>query len=906
MASRQFSIVVALYNAAEYLDAFMRSIQRQNYPIANLDIIIVDDGSTDSSLAIAQRWERKFPQVIRTFSKSNGGPGSARNVGLKASRNDWITMCDPDDILDPNYFASVASFLSRDVNSRAQMLTTRLVEFSDGDIRMTHTHPLNWKFRQGERLIDLNANPEYVHLSGGTAFLRREVINEYSLEFDERIRPKFEDANFIGRYLAHVETPIIGIIPSAKYLYRKQRRNGSSLVQGAWGDTRSYYEVPMLGYYGLLRESQKRLGNVPRWAQTMVLYDLTWAYISDKSMHGGTGAMTVQQRQSIHASLDRVMSLIDEKTIQEFTAISMGWALTNMLLGHYKAALPTVPVVIRWKNDPLRQVTKMSYMYTGDLPEEEIVINGESSTPLSSKTVEHSLFGRVLVKERVFTLPLGDIVVYLDRARARITGKTGLPKRNREAPATPLWLVLQPSDKIMSSALPFTNNSPNWWRKIETVSDQLSIQSLMADLSRPAAARRMTMRVVSRTMSKRRHAQTRNHDEVLVKTARSAESSKYFGAWVIMDRIDRADDNGEHLYRYLRDERPDINAWFLLHPDSKDWGRLADDGFKLVAYGSDESVKLVLNAAYKISSHADRDVQYPIDTTRYGKDEAKIVFLQHGVTKDDLSRWINPKQLSLMITATRGEYDSIAGTENSYKWTSDEIKLTGFPRHDRLRHLADRSSSDERRNILIAPTWRQYLTDALKDQKPQAALEAFEESEYGSNWLSILRSPKLAELSARFGLSVRFLGHPNISSILPLLDLPEHIDVVTYDEISVQEELVSTTLIVSDFSSITFDAAYAGANVIYFHFDGDEIFRGGHVYRKGYFDYKTDGFGPVVSSPNALLREISVLCDSGLDRAKIYAERVEASFPHWDGKCSARVVAEIENLGRTWDTQMNI
>ncbi|MBO0896023.1 CDP-glycerol glycerophosphotransferase family protein [Arthrobacter sunyaminii] len=908
MPSKQFSIVVALYNAAEYFESFMQSLRKQKYPFDLLDIVIVDDGSTDESLSMARNWEKRYPEVIRTVSQPNGGPASARNAALPLCRNEWITMCDPDDILDPHYFVAVAKFLERDVHMRSQMLSTRLVEFQDGEIRTTHNHPLNWKFRHDERLVDLDLNPEYVHLSGGTAFLRRAVIEAHSLRFNELIRPKFEDAHFIGLYLAHVDKPIVGVIPSAKYLYRKQRINGASLVQGAWDNPGSYHEVPMLGYYGLLSATKAKLGYVPAWAQCMVLYDLLWAYIADKSMHGGPATMSDDNRKSMHASLDHVLSLIDTKTIREFTTVGLGWSFHNMLLGHYKAALPFTPVIIRWSQNANRKTSKYSYMHTGPIPEEEFVVDGQKITPLALKSVEHHLFGRVLIRERVFTLPTSSkTVVYLNRTRARITSKTGLPTRGKPGPAVQPHLALAPvppaRGRISTALLPTPLASTG--RRLGIARDRIHVQSLMASIPAPIAGKRMIERVVKRKVSASAVTERRLLDQDLIRSAKSP-SSPYKNAWVLLDRVDRADDNAEHLYRYLSNERPDINAWFLLDRNSKDWHRLAAEGFKLVEYGSDESVKLVLNAKYKISSHADRNIQYPIDLSRFGEDPGKIVFLQHGVTKDDLSRWINPKKLSLIITATRAEFDSIGGTENSYKWTADEVKLTGFPRHDTLHDLAENCPVSRRQTILIAPTWRQYLTDALKSQDLAIAVKAFEESTYGQNWLGLLRSDDLAAVAKRSQSRIRFLGHPNLSRLLPALKLPDHIEVISYDDISVQEELVQARVLISDFSSISFDAAYAGTNIIYYQFDGDEIYRGGHVYRKGYFDYQKDGFGPLAHDHVSVLESITALAERDFDRDASYEDRIRSSFPYWDGKCSARVTAAIEDLDRPWYDKQSV
>lgn len=90
------SVIVPVYNVEKYLDKCIESIINQSYQ--DLEIIIVDDGSTDSSGALADIWKNKDDR-IRVIHKDNGGLSDARNVGLDCSNGDWITFVDSDDYL---------------------------------------------------------------------------------------------------------------------------------------------------------------------------------------------------------------------------------------------------------------------------------------------------------------------------------------------------------------------------------------------------------------------------------------------------------------------------------------------------------------------------------------------------------------------------------------------------------------------------------------------------------------------------------------------------------------------------------------------------------------------------------------------------------------------------------------
>ena len=903
MAKGQFSLIVALYNVADYVPTFLKSLDAQTYPVGDLDIVVIDDGSTDESARVVSEWARGRSNV-RLVRKDNGGPASARNVGLDLVRNDWVTFCDPDDAFHPRYFERIAAFLSRDTQQSAQMLTGRLVQFNDASLRTSQGHPLNRKFRQGDLLVDLDANPEYFHMHGPTTFLRRDVLETHRLRFDERIRPKFEDANLIGRYLAVAEKPVVGIVASATYYYRRQRTGAASLVQGTWGDPRAYSDLPQYGWLGMLEAIRSSAGRVPHWAQYMVLYDLVWFYIDDKRMHSDTGSATPEQQASMHELLERIISLIDEGVVNTFSVVSQGWLFHNILRTHYKGIQYADPLVVQGKTDPVQQVTTYHYLFQGDVPQEEYVVDGVPRTPVAAKVTEHRVLGRILIRERILVLPAGGSTeIIMDGVTAVPTTDRRVPLQpgRRPLPAAYLELAAGPAQGHLARRAARTGVS----RRLARARTGLTARQILSGQPRSRTLAAAVRRVLNR---KRKAAEARKRaaaDQALIASAASEPvRSRYKDAWLLMDRIDRADDNAEHLYRYLVKHRPDINAFFVIEQDCEDWHRLRGDGFKLVPYGSDESVLLVLNAAYKLSSHANWNVEYPVSRKRYGSGDAKFIYLQHGVIKDDMSRWINGKDIAAMVTTTRGEHESIAGDNSVYRLSSHQAKLVGLPRYDALRTAALASPVTQRRQVLIAPTWRQYVKKLIEVcATPEEAARAFEATDFGGTWMTLLRSAELKELCVNQGVDVVFMPHPEFEFVVPYLDLPEFVRPARYRDVSVQAELTKAHTLITDHSSIAFDAAYAGSNLIYLQFDGDEIFRGKHVYRKGYFDYARDGFGPVTSDVDETIRELQRIITGGLVREEMYEARVRDTFPFWDSRSCERITAAVENLGRPWDRQ---
>lgn len=100
------SIILPVYNVGEYLEECFYSIVKQTY--SNIEIIFVDDGSTDNSAELLEKF-KALDSRVRVFRKENGGVSTAKNVGLKHANGEYITFIDPDDYVSDNYIEYLLS-----------------------------------------------------------------------------------------------------------------------------------------------------------------------------------------------------------------------------------------------------------------------------------------------------------------------------------------------------------------------------------------------------------------------------------------------------------------------------------------------------------------------------------------------------------------------------------------------------------------------------------------------------------------------------------------------------------------------------------------------------------------------------------------------------------------------------
>ncbi|HFU3730805.1 TPA: glycosyltransferase family 2 protein [Streptococcus suis] len=141
--SELISIIVPIYNVEEYLDYCVDSLVKQTYK--NIEILLIDDGSTDSSGMKADKWAEQDTR-IKVFHKENGGLSDSRNFGVQKSSSEWVMFIDSDDFYEPfavEYFVRIQKKYGADMVVSALKGTTNHQTISkvitDDDIDQAYT-----------------------------------------------------------------------------------------------------------------------------------------------------------------------------------------------------------------------------------------------------------------------------------------------------------------------------------------------------------------------------------------------------------------------------------------------------------------------------------------------------------------------------------------------------------------------------------------------------------------------------------------------------------------------------------------------------------------------------------------------------------------------------------------------
>lgn len=853
--------VFAVYNVARYLPDLLASLERQTYPIDRVQLVFVDDGSTDGSLEHLQRWAAGREHHVTVVGQTNAWVAAARNAGIAHVDAEWVTFADPDDVFDDRYFEEVVKFIGLHGAPRVGMLVTHQLRLNER-LELVDTHPLRLKFAKGSRIIDLEHEP-VIQMAVNSAFFRTSAIEEHGVRFDGRIRPVFEDAHFIGSYLLETGLTDIGVLASAKYHYRV-RGDGTSLMESHYDHPGKYTDVLRHGHLDLLTRASAQ-GDVPRWLESTLLYDLFWYFKNERALNSASALAPVHTFDEFHDLVARIRALLSDDAINSFDAMGVEYAVRKALLVGYSGQ-PERPRYVKLEAvDETRQHVKFTYWFTGEAPDEQIVVDGRAVEPVYAKTQDLVFYGRAVLRQRH---------VWVERGRStrlRLDGKP-VPFSRGER--------YEPDEALTIRQL-----------RPQILGQRKQLSGRWADVSTPALqhVKRQARDVVEKVRSGRYARQLEDAAlGVSVRTRRTRE--KYHDAWVFMDRDTDANDNAEHLYRWVRANRPDINAWFVLARGSKDWDRLAAEGFRLVAHRSGEWRKLLLHAKHLASSHIDVYIVNPLPRWRYGEPRFTFTWLQHGVTNYDISRWVNSKPAELFVTVTPQEKASIAG-DGPYTFTEREVVLTGFPRHDELVRKRLATSEEHRDLVLVMPTWRKKLAGVqVEGSNERMKNPLFPQSQYALEFNALIRSERLRDAATRGRKRVVFMPHPNMRPYLSDFDVPDWVEVWDFSEVNVQDVLARAATVVTDYSSLGFEAAFIDVPLVYFQFDASSFFDGSHVGRRGYFDYERDGFGPVATTVAGVEAAIEEISERGFVSSDEYRRRTAAAFVTRDEDNCRRVV----------------
>lgn len=886
------SVVMAVYNAEKYLREAVESLVHQTIGFDRIQLILVDDGSPDGSGAICDEYRAKYPNNVVVIHKENGRQASARNAGLKYVEGKYVNFMDSDDTMEKTAFRKAFDFMEIHA-SETDVCCIPIVLFGDAK----EPHLLNYKFDQGSRVVDLMSpdHSDCILMNVISAFYNRTAVE--NLQFDTKLYHA-EDTKFNLSVL--MNKPRLGLVTGTKYNYRK---HGGSTIDRVRTTSLSYNQHLESFSMWALDEAQARFGYVPAFVQHTVMYDLQWKLRWDRIP---MNVLTDREAEDYRRDLIGTARRIDDAVI--LRQRNLGTTYKAYVLGHKYGRSPEVTadaansdVVLRFGDTAAVKVSEMRTtleFLSIDAAAGICTLEGfHVISFLDPDSVQPCLLvnGREIAcertdRDRVSEKSLGEMVSCALGFRAefplmddatvivpalKAEGVTVLRRHFTFRDFFPVSQVYDNAYACMNGRMIAISEkgvcitkAPSWPRRVARECKLLR-EIWQKDLlgGRKAVVGRLYYHIV-KPFKRRR-------------------------LWIISDRIMRADDNGEALFRYIMKHKPtNTRAVFAVSRRSADYARMAELGECVDAMSLRHKL-LHLLCDVNISSAADGVTVNPFvghhDALRDLLTHQRFVFLQHGVIQDDLSNWLNRfhKNIDGFVTAAAPECASIV--EGDYGYSPEQIWLTGLPRFDLLYE-------NERKKITLMPTWRQYLMEGFDSQMGVwKASKNVTDSQYYRFYTALLNSSRLMDALERCGYTLQFFLHPIFRQAGVQMPTEKRV-ICLPTQTSYREIYAESSLVVTDYSSAVFDFAYMRKPLVYCQFDKEEFFGGNHTCTQGYFDYERDGFGEVEYTLEGTIDRIIEYAQNGCQLKEEYRRRIDGFFAFNDQNNCARVLEKIEQL----------
>lgn len=246
MSEPLITVVVPIYNVERYLDECIESIVGQTYK--NLEILLIDDGSTDLCPAICDEWARK-DQRIRVIHKQNQGLGMARNTGIDGANGEYICFTDSDDYIDIH---TVEKAYRKAQYYNAEIVIYGIADFDDNNTDVTvHIPVVASNLYEGSRvqtdllpdLIDcdhVNSKSENLPFSACSCLFSMKLIKSNNWRFVSERNIISEDSYSLLKLYRHVTR--VYVINETLYFYRRNARSLSRTYRtDRYDKTKSFY-----------------------------------------------------------------------------------------------------------------------------------------------------------------------------------------------------------------------------------------------------------------------------------------------------------------------------------------------------------------------------------------------------------------------------------------------------------------------------------------------------------------------------------------------------------------------------------------------------------------------------------------------------------------------------------------
>lgn len=385
------AVIIPIFNTEKYLGETIDSVIHQTMSFAGrIRLVLLDDASTDNSLAICQEYQKQYPEQIyvKHFEK-NQGVSALRNYGLSLCRekgDEIVTFLDSDDRMGEDALEKAVAYF----DSHPDIYIATIERFYFGAVEKEHR--LNWRFKETD-VVDIKTRYNFPQYYVGGVFVRESALQR--LHFDESMN-FWEDALAVNQVI--INEGKYGLIKDACYYYRR-REDQTSLVDTAWGSKERYTTFLETGYGSLFAYSKKKCHRLIPYVQYLVAYHMRLYMMKSKQdlIHQ---VLSEEEIVALRDALQPILKKIKVKVILNLhTSLPIIEGMLSMRAGKQvraKRIYKDNDCVLVYKGVELARMSKRSVKLFHRIEDPESEFNGmwrgRFCTPIYAMKVDDYIF----------------------------------------------------------------------------------------------------------------------------------------------------------------------------------------------------------------------------------------------------------------------------------------------------------------------------------------------------------------------------------------------------------------------------------------------------------------------------------------------------------------------------------
>lgn len=849
------SVIIPIYNAEKYLEDCIASLLMQTLEQKYVEILLIDDGSSDNSLTICKEYAAYYDNV-RVLSQENSGCSAARNLGIREAKGKYLMYLDSDDTLSPNALECVTAFFDAHYDE-VDLVTYPIERYCKGVLMTPH---FRYRFLRRSGVYDLQQYPFI-----GQTTMNVVVKNRFedNLLFNSTMFYQ-EDQQYCCRILKEKMT--IGFCADAKYLYN-QTDTGAVGTQ-----THAFYifEQSTKYFEDLFAQFEK----VPPYFQALFIQDISWKlsqhvlfpfHYSPEEFEKAMGRIVALLKQ---VDVDVILNhpatdpfhrfyFLELRGKEDVTVMANRTNLSLLYKNRLLDCTRSIELILSKFSIRNGQLYFLAYIkskafnFTDTLPQvyaEITTATGTQRIPLELYLSADSYYKAKVVTNKFWSFCLECPVQDVQTVEFVVEiGGIAYPVHYYFMPRTPFNRLLKRTEYLCDDLLVQERDGRFYFER-KNASERADIEDRLDRLSGDPRVR------IRRKFAKKLASEQK--------------------IWLYYDCKGVAYDNG--YLQFMHDVKQDdgVERYYISNNKfSQVKGYFpAELWERVIPFGSEEHKRLLIACEKLITAYIEEPNIYPFsaeerplytDLFRF-----EIVYLQHGILHAHLPWKYAPERIDSDKLVVSSYFEKKNFTE-VYHFREKDLLPFGMPRFGSMEKEVASTN-----RILFAPSWRQYLVGENKATGEWIYTpEKFKKSHFFEKVQAFLNHPQLHALLEKHDLYLDFKLHPIMKPYQDCFTLTS--DRVSFAESVVKDE--EYAVFITDFSSFVFNFAYLKKPILYFVPDYAEFTSGMTQYRELDLPFE-DAFGNLTQDAEGALDALSAIVERGCRPSATYLKRMEQFY----------------------------